>query len=48
MSLHEFFIVCPLVFLAGFCGCDCRRRRPDFIAGLYVRRGSGTQCNCDE
>lgn len=21
---------------------------PDFIAGLYVRRNSGTQCNCDE
>ncbi len=41
MNLHEFFIVCPLVFLAGFVDAISRRRRPDFIAGLYVRRGSG-------
>ena len=47
MNLHEFFIVCPLVFLAGFV---------DAIAGggglislpAICSQGSGTQCNCDE
>ena len=39
MNLHEFLIVCPLVFLAGFV---------DLITGIYVRRDSGTPCDCDK
>ena len=48
MNLHEFLIVCPLVFLAGFV---------DAIAGggglislpAYMFAGdSGTPCDCDK
>ena len=28
--------------------CDCRRRRPDFPAGLHDRRDSRSSCDCDK
>ena len=48
MNLHEIFYRMSAGISCRICGCDCWRRRLDFIAGLYVRRGSGTQCNCNE
>lgn len=48
MNLHEFFIVCPLVFLAGFVDAIAGGGGLISLPALYVRRGSGTQCNCNE
>lgn len=42
MNLHEFLIVCPLVFLAGFVDAIAGGGGLISLAGLHVRRNSGT------